>query len=68
MTLLGEHLHQVTACAPCPFCAHPGPMDVHETAVRWPCGHTRPLPPLPSMKGCAAATIRRRTTTATRPQ
>lgn len=33
---------------PCPKCGvHSSRMWVYEKGVRWPCGHTRSLPPLP---------------------
>jgi len=30
----------------CPSCGAYGPMEVYVPAVRWPCAHTRTLPPL----------------------
>lgn len=32
---------------PCPQCEQRAAMSVYVTAVRWACGHTRSLPPLP---------------------
>jgi hypothetical protein len=31
---------------PCPRCDTGGPLAVYLPAVRWPCGHTRSLPPI----------------------
>lgn len=31
---------------PCPECDVTGPLAVYVPAVRWPCGHTRSLPPI----------------------
>jgi hypothetical protein len=31
---------------PCPACSTSGPLAVYLPAVRWPCGHTRSLPPI----------------------
>lgn len=44
---LGVQLNLVDRPAfPCPECDTDGPMGVYVLAVRWPCGHTRSLPPL----------------------
>lgn len=45
---LGKHLNRVESSM-CTTCRVPGHMDVFEVALRWPCGHTRELPPLPKM-------------------
>jgi hypothetical protein len=46
---LGHCLNLVARPAyPCPTCSERGPMGVYGPAVRWVCGHTRTLPPLPS--------------------
>lgn len=53
--ILGKLLNRAEPVYPCPQCpdvlASVGPMDVHEHGVRWSCGHTRPLPPLPVSHG-----------------
>ena len=47
---LGGYLGTVRehAAFPCPVCSCRGEVRVYTNATRWPCGHTRSLPPLPS--------------------
>jgi hypothetical protein len=46
-TRLGVLLNLVDRPAfPCPECDTGGPLAVYVPAVRWPCGHTRSLPPI----------------------
>lgn len=46
-TRLGGLLNTVrVATFPCPQCTTTGPLQVYVPAVRWPCGHTRSLPPI----------------------
>jgi hypothetical protein len=44
----------------CPECWTPGPVEVYAPAVRWPCGHTRSLPPLPRDHRISATVVRLR--------
>lgn len=46
---LGDHLATVAehASFPCPACSRRGEVHVYTNGARWPCGHTRSLPPLP---------------------
>lgn len=43
---LGRLLHTADTSLPCPQCGTQGPLEIYETAARWPCGHIRALPPL----------------------
>lgn len=44
---LGNRIHVIdNPVAACPVCAHGGPVQVFAAAVRWPCGHTRSVPPI----------------------
>jgi hypothetical protein len=42
---------------PCPECDIRGPLAVYVPAVRWPCGHTRSLPPLKATFKAAGAVV-----------
>ncbi|QFU87840.1 hypothetical protein [Amycolatopsis sp. YIM 10] len=44
--MLGRKLNRADATFPCPRCGVQSWMDVYLLAVRWSCGHTRPLPPI----------------------
>jgi ribosomal protein S27AE len=47
---VGERLNIVNGRTECPRCGQVEDMAVHELAVVWQCGWTRPLPPLPNQK------------------
>lgn len=44
---LGKEIHKVPDRL-CPVCEKTGLMRICERGVRWPCGHTRSLPPPPT--------------------
>lgn len=56
MTDLGKLLNTIdNPINPCPGCRTTEPMQVHEHAIRWKCGHITKLPPIGATHGLRPA-------------